>query len=359
MKNNIFALSMLLCLCFFTACSNSGTSASEGTSSSSAAANKPADGYLIEGITQNFPIGSKVLLEQVRGRSAKAIDTTSIKSDGTFTLSGKVPEKDIYRLRIGNVPAQLIVGEQYSKVEVDFQDPRNIKISGNPEAEAIAELTQKVTTAPPDANYISNFIDSAPSPYVAYNAMLFIPFQKAPEIYKKGLARMKKEIPNAYLTTNLERYIAQENSKAQAEKLAGVGAVAQDISLPNPDGKTVKLSDLKGKVVLIDFWASWCRPCRKENPHVVEAYKKYKSKGFEVFSVSLDKDKARWIKAIEQDGLIWDSHVSDLKYWSSAPAQAYGVKSIPATFLIGKDGKIIAKNLRGASLEAKIKEVLG
>ena len=136
-----------------------------------------------------------------------------------------------------------------------------------------------------------------------------------------------------------------------------IGAMAPDIALENPDGKIMRLSDLRGKVVLLDFWAAWCRPCRVENPNVVRAYKKYHDKGFEVFSVSLDRDKATWVKAIKDDELIWPYHVSDLKFWQSEAAKIYGVSGIPATFLIGKDGRIIAKNLRGAALENALKEL--
>ena len=136
-----------------------------------------------------------------------------------------------------------------------------------------------------------------------------------------------------------------------------IGQKAPELAFQNPEGKTVKLSDLKGKVVLIDFWASWCRPCRMENPNVVKAYNKYHEKGFEIYSVSLDKDKAAWMNAIKQDGLIWPNHVSDLLFWQSKAAQIYGVRSIPATYLIGKDGKIIAKNLRGPALEQALDQI--
>lgn len=120
----------------------------------------------------------------------------------------------------------------------------------------------------------------------------------------------------------------------------------------------MKLSDLRGKVVLVDFWASWCKPCRRENPTVVKMYHKYKNKGFDIFSVSLDKSADRWKQAIAQDGLVWKSHVSDLKFWSNAAAKAWGVSSIPATFLLDKEGNVIGRNLRGAALEAKLAEVL-
>jgi len=133
-----------------------------------------------------------------------------------------------------------------------------------------------------------------------------------------------------------------------------------DIALPNPQGKIMKLSSLRGKYVLVDFWASWCPPCRRENPNVVAAYQEFhnKGKGFEVFSVSLDKDKVAWEKAIAQDHLIWKYHVSDLKYWESSVVSQFGLESIPYNFLIDPTGKVIASNLRGPQLIQKLREVL-
>jgi thiol-disulfide isomerase/thioredoxin len=134
---------------------------------------------------------------------------------------------------------------------------------------------------------------------------------------------------------------------------------APEITMADTTGKMLKLSNLKGKVVLIDFWASWCGPCRRENPNVVKLYEEYKGKGFEVFSVSLDQDRERWIRAIKDDGLVWTNHVSDLKYWQNEAARLYQVSSIPRTVLLDKEGNIIARDLRGPALEAKLKEVFG
>lgn len=137
-----------------------------------------------------------------------------------------------------------------------------------------------------------------------------------------------------------------------------VGTVVPDIEMKSPDGKTYKLSDLRGQVVLLDFWASWCGPCRRENPVVVAAYHKYKDKGFTIYSVSLDGDVNRWKNAITQDHLVWPYHVSDLKKWGNTAAKKYKVSGIPASFLIDKNGVLIAKNLRGAALEQALEEAL-
>ncbi len=136
------------------------------------------------------------------------------------------------------------------------------------------------------------------------------------------------------------------------------GGEAPDIVEKTPEGELLSLHSLRGKVVLVDFWASWCRPCRKANPHVVALYNKYKEQGFDVFGVSLDKSKDRWIKAIAADKLTWH-HVSDLKGWSSRAAKQYSVRSIPQTLLLDKEGKIIARNLRGAQLDAKLQQIFG
>ena len=136
-----------------------------------------------------------------------------------------------------------------------------------------------------------------------------------------------------------------------------VGQVVPDFSLPSKNGKEVAISSFRGKYVLLDFWASWCGPCRGENPHVVEIYKEYHPKGLEIFGVSLDNNKEAWVKAIADDGLVW-KHGSDLKGWQSAPAQLYSVSGIPHTVLLDENNKIIAKNLRGDELKQKIAELL-
>ena len=139
----------------------------------------------------------------------------------------------------------------------------------------------------------------------------------------------------------------------------GPGRTAPEIEMKDPDGKTRKLSDLRGKVVMIDFWASWCSPCRAENPNVVRLYKKYHDKGFEIYSVSLDRTRDAWVNAIHQDGLEWPNHVSDLRGWTSSGGASYGIRSVPSTVLVDREGKIIARNLRGHELANKLKEIFG
>ena len=171
------------------------------------------------------------------------------------------------------------------------------------------------------------------------------------ELYVSTADKLKKEWPD---------YAASKEFVAMVDKMkvTAIGQITPEIEMPNPDGQVIKLSSLRGKYVLVDFWAKWCGPCRRENPNVVKAYNKYKTKGFEVFGVSLDRNKEDWVQAIQEDGLTW-TQVSDLKYFESKAASDFNITAIPFSILLDPQGKIIAKNLRGAALDKKLEEVLG
>ncbi|UKN02138.1 AhpC/TSA family protein [Paracrocinitomix mangrovi] len=174
--------------------------------------------------------------------------------------------------------------------------------------------------------------------------------------FEKVRDAMAEKYPYSVYPSYIDESI--QATLAQLEKMKGGGDLAPDLAFQNPDGKTIKLSDLRGKIVLLDFWASWCMPCRMENPNVVRTYEKYKDQGFTVYSVSLDEDKQRWIDAIAKDNLSWPNHVSDLKGWYSDAASIYDVRSIPATFLIDREGRIVGQDLRGKDLEQRLQELL-
>ena len=320
--------------------------------------------------------------------------STIIKPDGSFELPIEEGlQMGIYRIRIGAKKAYLAFDGKEKNVEVTGDlasfDKYGYEIKGSNSADQLRTHLQKGMANP---NYIQPIQSAAlntTNPVIgAYLAKVF--FREKEELldsYKEINANLQKTDVNPkytkefnYFVSNLEKNIAIQKAKAALE----VGQIAPDINLPSPEGKNYKLSDLKGKVVLLEFWASWCGPCRKSNPHVVEAYKKYKDKGFTVYSVSLDginprtlpsfgNDQAKidaqlkvaknkWIAAIERDQLLWDTHVSDLQHWNSPVAKMYNVKGIPNTYLIDREGKIVKAGINPLNptfdLEAEIKKLL-
>ena len=175
-------------------------------------------------------------------------------------------------------------------------------------------------------------------------------FEQYATLYMAVRDGLIKKYPN-------DPFVAHIDSRLKGLLLPGMDA--PDIAMKDKDGVVRRLSDLRGKVVLVDFWASWCGPCRRENPNVVNIYKQYHDQGLEIYSVSLDKQRDAWLKAIKDDGLLWPNHVSDLNGWTSSGGKTYGIMSIPATVLIDREGKIIARNLRGIELENAIAKALG
>jgi thiol-disulfide isomerase/thioredoxin len=191
---------------------------------------------------------------------------------------------------------------------------------------------------------IENFIKTEPTSPATYFAAKYLFNKPVPGLLIIAHEKMAQDFPNSSYTSNLKEAIAKLGPTID-------GVIAPEINLKTPEGDSLALSSLRGKVVLIDFWASWCGPCRKENPHVKAIYEKYKDKGFEIYGVSLDNKEANWKAAIQKDGLTW-KHVSDLRGWKSSAAKLYQVRSIPATFLIDQEGRIIKSGFRSHQLES-------
>lgn len=200
-------------------------------------------------------------------------------------------------------------------------------------------------------SYTKNFIFSNRNNIVAaYFSLVYLNEPGKEDLIKNIYDTLTPAVKKSYFGTKMGELVAFSAATA-------IGAVAPDFTQNDLTGKPVSLSSFRGQYVLLDFWASWCQPCRQENPNIVAAYNAFKDKGFTILGVSLDQDSTAWKKAIADDKLTWN-HVSDLKYWENAAAKTYGIRSIPASFLLDKEGKIIAKNLRGEELAAKLAELL-
>ena len=316
----------------------------------------------------------QVLLEQVffdPNSPPVAMGRVTADASGSFTVEQKEAfPAGLYRLTIGAKRMFFMLGGDEKTVEfkgnLETLDRLQVEVTGSETfacyANVVKELVQAANLTPETAK---NYIQKGCNPLMrAFFTTQLLGRNAGAHIedFKSAGQALSADMPGSKYTTeyttmvsSLEKQMLQQQASAAIQ----VGQPAPDISLPGPDGKTRSLASLKGKVVLLDFWASWCRPCRMANPHVVEVYNKYKSKGFDVFSVSLDRpgQKDAWVAAIKQDGLVWDSHVSDLQFWNSAPAATYGVRSIPHTFLIDRNGNIAAINPRN-NLEEELIKVL-
>lgn len=304
-----------------------------------------------------------------------ALGKASCDGSGNFEIKLDKPfEEGMYRLSIGAKRMFFILDGKENTVEIagdlNTIDRMEVSVKGSETfknyAAVVQELIKTQLKSPDDAR---NAIKKGTTPLMRAFLMTQLLGQNAGQFlsdFKAQQQELDSAMPNTQyakdfdnIITKLEKQIAATQAGDTGEGAVQVGMTAPEISLPDPKGKIRSLSDLRGKVVLLDFWASWCGPCRRFSPHVVEMYKKYKSKGFEVFSVSLDRpgEKDKWVQAIQQDGLLWENHVSDLKFWDCEPAARYGVRSIPRTFLIDRKGVVVALNPRD-NLEQEINKAL-
>jgi thiol-disulfide isomerase/thioredoxin len=287
--------------------------------------------YLVNFFDTPKPQKVLVILEGGETIDVEADGVNDEEGKSNFTLKGDYPNvKFMLELMAISKEMEKKVRKWNQEIQVDPKQEKRIQ----------AEFTQAQAAS---TAKIKELIPQMGSHLVALWATNFLPAEKEMASLEDIANRLAKARPNH---PQVKQFVAN------LQRLQGVneGAMAPEINLATPEGPNLALSSLRGKYVLIDFWASWCGPCRRENPNVVKTYAAYKDKGFEIYGVSLDQDREAWLKAIEKDQLVW-KHVSDLKYWSSAGAQAYQVNSIPQTFLLDKEGRILAKGLRGAALD--------
>lgn len=337
--------------------------------------------------------GETLVLEQLASQQPVAIDSCTIDEAGNFCFENCSPPIGFYRIKISDQNFAMLVLDSVDKVKVSgsAKDLGNTyKVEGSAETKLFTEynelakfnrrrvdsLQQAFQSAMGSVRMDSLRMDSLSKIFEGvfnkiidgYSAqiaekimantdkfasiMAIQPLDpdKYTEIFKALDAGLNAKFPE---NQNVKIF-HQVVNRATATKSGGV---APDIDLGDTEGKKIALSSFRGKIVLVDFWASWCKPCRKEMPNVVKAYAKYKSKGFEIYGVSLDKDREAWREAIRTDGITWPQ-VSDLQFWDCVAAKAYNVQSIPYTVLLDREGKIIAKGLRGPELEKAIEKAL-
>jgi len=341
-------------------------------------------GTTVEG---SFPDAAnlQVYFDEVQtGDKTTILSKVQADANGAFNMTFTDGLREgIYRLKIGRQEIDVVFDGNEKLVkfsgQLDQMKTYNINVEGSQPTTVLSNTMKSLFARELKLADVTTFIDTVSNAYVAsLTAMKAVPVRgEVLDVHKKAVNKLALAHPNAELTKTYQQAVGQAEqaylAKKAAEKIK-VGQVAPEIAMEDPQGKKYALSDLRGKVVLLDFWASWCGPCRRANPNVVALYDKYKDQGFTIFSVSLDgprrtqglsdaqleeafaRSKQKWIAAIEKDQLKWPYHVSDLGYWQAAPAREYGVSSIPKTFLIDKEGVIVQTGVNPMSGMAKLEQ---
>lgn len=361
---------------------------------------EPRTDFVINGIAQDVYNGSRVYLKDVSNLGREVYTDTAIVMDGKFILKGSVNEPKVRFLEIQGVPGEFLFMLENSEIEIEINKQLMLesKATGSKTHNdlvayqgGIKELQEE------NRNLINTFMKYRKERDTARLDSMKVLLEDHGQRFLKFPAKYVKDNNDSYFSLNLigleankkkfdiedfldaydnltpslkntpmggkvKRKLDSINTEYQKTAHLQVGKIAPSFEAPKPDGTIVSLEELKGKVTIIDFWAAWCGPCRRENPNIVKIYNEYHDKGLEIIGVSLDGNsrqsnpKKAWLDAIEKDKLAW-TQVSHLKYFNDPVARLYDVNAIPATYILDKDGKIVAKNLRGRQLESKIQQL--
>lgn len=399
MKKIIIPLVLLFTISFF-ACNND--SKEEKTEKTS----KKKTELVVKGsILENS--GKTLTFQKLTPNKVIGLDSLNLDEGGEFSFSDKLSQSGFYRLKIDN-NFLFLIGNPGESITIETEKMpflKNTSLKGSKDSEAAYEMyvrnadkTDKLgkisreyqnAKNKPGANaekltkdvekdinagieeekkYLKNLIENNEKSLLTYIALLqrigrqpLFTYEENPELFDKVIDNLSKHHPDNPFTKSLKSQISKLKKQGQEQQGNkggyGIGDIAPDIVMENPEGESKSLHSLRGQYVLLDFWAGWCRPCREENPNIVSTYNRFKNENFTIFQVSLDKKRSSWINAIKKDNLKGWTHVSDLQYWQSKAAATYNVRSIPANYLLDPEGKIIAKNLRGPALGKKLEEI--